>query len=42
MAHTRSRLPLTLYNLSGKRMLEASPELSGTTSMDISTLPPGL
>ena len=40
--HTRSRLPLSLHDLSGKKMLETGPDLSGTTAIDISTLPPGL
>lgn len=40
--HTRSSLPLALFSLSGKKLLNAKADLSGTTSLDISGLAKGV
>ena len=40
--HTRNRQPLILCDLTGKTMLKAEPDPSGTTTINISPLPSGM
>ncbi len=40
--HTRSKLPLVVFSLSGKKLMQVPPDALGTTMLDISGLPSGL
>ncbi len=40
--YTRSKLPLVVFSLSEKKMMQVPPDASGTTQINLTTLPPGL
>ncbi len=40
--HTRGKLPLVVFSLSGKKLMQVPPDASGTTMVDVQGLAPGV